>query len=334
LPCAAPHVYPARWPRGARRNPGSIGRYNLAMNQPNEPTLAIDVYRKRRERVLAALRAAGGGVAIVPTAPEVVRNRDADYPYRHDSYFYYLTGFTEPQGLLVLDASAGGSGPASILFCRAKNEEREIWEGFRFGPEAPARRSASTRRLPSKISRARCRDPRRQARAALRARQFGRTRRAGAPLARRGAGKSRSGVAAPRRASTCCRCSTKCASSRTATNCRSCGAPARSRRKRIAARWQTCFCRRARVRTRSRTAVHVPPTRRARAGLRLDRRRRRNACVLHYAAGNTIARRRPDPDRRRLRARRLRVRYHAHVPANGRFTPAQREMYDIVLAAQ
>jgi Xaa-Pro aminopeptidase len=113
-----------------------IGRYNHTMNQPNEPTLAIDVYRKRRERVLAALRAAGGGVAIVPTAPEVVRNRDADYPYRHDSYFYYLTGFTEPQGLLVLDASAGENGPASILFCRAKNAEREIWEGFRFGPEA------------------------------------------------------------------------------------------------------------------------------------------------------------------------------------------------------
>ena len=55
------------------------------MNQPTEPTIAIDVYRTRRERVLAALRATGGGVAIVPTAPEKLRNRDADYPYRHDS---------------------------------------------------------------------------------------------------------------------------------------------------------------------------------------------------------------------------------------------------------
>jgi Xaa-Pro aminopeptidase len=64
-----------------------IGRYNRTMNQPTEPTIAIDVYRTRRERVLAALRAAGGGVAIVPTAPEALRNRDADYPYRHDSYF-------------------------------------------------------------------------------------------------------------------------------------------------------------------------------------------------------------------------------------------------------
>jgi Xaa-Pro aminopeptidase len=105
------------------------------MNQPTEPTIAIDVYRTRRERVLAALRAAGGGVAIVPTAPEALRNRDADYPYRHDSYFYYLTGFTEPEALLVLDASAAPGEPASVLFCREKNVERETWEGFRFGPD-------------------------------------------------------------------------------------------------------------------------------------------------------------------------------------------------------
>ncbi|HEY3598367.1 MAG TPA: aminopeptidase P N-terminal domain-containing protein [Paraburkholderia sp.] len=109
------------------------------MNPPTEPSLdptpAVDVYRQRRESVLAALRAAGGGVAIVPTAPEVLRNRDADYPYRHDSYFYYLTGFAEPEALLVLDASAAPGAPASILFCREKNAEREIWEGFRFGPE-------------------------------------------------------------------------------------------------------------------------------------------------------------------------------------------------------
>lgn len=105
------------------------------MNQPTEPTIAIDVYRTRRERVLAALRAAGGGVAIVPTAPEALRNRDTDYPYRHDSYFYYLTGFTEPEALLVLDASAAPGAPASMLFCREKSVERETWEGFRFGPD-------------------------------------------------------------------------------------------------------------------------------------------------------------------------------------------------------
>ena len=111
-------------------------RYNLTMNQPTESPIALAVYRERRERLLAALRAAGGGVAIVQTAPELARNRDSDYPYRHDSYFYYLSGFTEPQAFMVLDAEARDDEPASVLFCRPKNAERETWEGFHFGPEA------------------------------------------------------------------------------------------------------------------------------------------------------------------------------------------------------
>lgn len=73
------------------------------------------------------------GVAIVPTAPERLRNRDSDYLYRFDSYFYYLTAFPEPDAVLVLIA---GSGPKSVLFCREKNAERELWDGFRHGFEA------------------------------------------------------------------------------------------------------------------------------------------------------------------------------------------------------
>ncbi|EJM98278.1 aminopeptidase P N-terminal domain-containing protein [Herbaspirillum sp. YR522] len=88
---------------------------------------------ERRRRLLASMQAAGGGVAIIGTAPEVMRNRDADYPYRHDSYFHYLSGFTEPEAVMVLVA---GSEPRSILFCRDKNLEREIWDGYRFGPQA------------------------------------------------------------------------------------------------------------------------------------------------------------------------------------------------------
>ena len=76
-----------------------------------------------------------GAVAILPTAPEVQRNSDTDYPYRHDSYFYYLTGFTEPDAVLVLVAPSGDAPAQSILFCRQKNLEREIWDGFRHGPE-------------------------------------------------------------------------------------------------------------------------------------------------------------------------------------------------------
>jgi Xaa-Pro aminopeptidase len=90
-------------------------------------------YAARRAALIAQMHAKGGGVAIIPTAPEVMRNRDADYPYRHDSYFYYLSGFTEPDAVIVLVA---GKTNQTILFCREKNLEREIWDGYRYGPEA------------------------------------------------------------------------------------------------------------------------------------------------------------------------------------------------------
>ena len=57
----------------------------------------------RRARLAQAMQ---GGVAVIPTAPERIRNRDAHYPYRFDSYFYYLTGFAEPEAVLVLVAGA------------------------------------------------------------------------------------------------------------------------------------------------------------------------------------------------------------------------------------
>ncbi len=90
----------------------------------------VSPYVNRRERLFAAI---GDGVAIIPTAPELMRNRDTDFLYRHDSYFYYLTGFREPQSVVVL---LGGTERKAILFCREKNEEREIWDGFRYGPDA------------------------------------------------------------------------------------------------------------------------------------------------------------------------------------------------------
>ena len=81
-------------------------------------------FEQRRSQLLSKM---GEGIAIIPTAPEVVRNRDSQYPYRFDSYFYYLTGFVEPESVLVLIA---GKQPKSILFCRDKDVEREIWDGF------------------------------------------------------------------------------------------------------------------------------------------------------------------------------------------------------------
>jgi Xaa-Pro aminopeptidase len=88
----------------------------------------------RRSRLMQTMQSLGGGVALIPTAPEVIRNRDAHYDYRADSTFFYLTGFNEPEALLLLIADADSQ--KSVLFCRTKSEEREIWDGYRFGPEA------------------------------------------------------------------------------------------------------------------------------------------------------------------------------------------------------
>jgi Xaa-Pro aminopeptidase len=93
----------------------------------------VKPFAQRRARLAAQMQP--GAVAILPTAPEALRNNDSDYPYRHDSYFYYLTGFTEPEAVLVVVAGAGGRPARSVLFCREKNVEREIWDGYRHGPE-------------------------------------------------------------------------------------------------------------------------------------------------------------------------------------------------------
>jgi Xaa-Pro aminopeptidase len=87
------------------------------------------LYAERRARLAALL--GPGGIAIVPTAPERTRNRDSDYLFRFDSYFYYLTGFTEPNAWLVITAEG-----ESTLFCNPKDLEREIWDGYRLGPVA------------------------------------------------------------------------------------------------------------------------------------------------------------------------------------------------------
>ncbi|MFN3829351.1 MAG: aminopeptidase P N-terminal domain-containing protein [Tepidimonas ignava] len=89
----------------------------------------VHLYGQRRQRLAAQL--GEGGIAIVPTAPERLRNRDSEYLFRFDSYFYYLTGFAEPRAWLVLTAEG-----RSILFCQPKDLEREIWDGYRLGPAA------------------------------------------------------------------------------------------------------------------------------------------------------------------------------------------------------
>jgi Xaa-Pro aminopeptidase len=89
----------------------------------------IELYRERRRRLVQQMHR---GIAVLATAREQLRNRDAHYPYRFDSYFHYLTGFTEPDAVLVVTA---GESSKSILFCRDKDIDREIWDGFRYGPQ-------------------------------------------------------------------------------------------------------------------------------------------------------------------------------------------------------
>lgn len=99
---------------------------------------APEVFAARRAKVAAALQAAGGGVAIIGSAPVPVRSRDSDFPYRQDSSFFYLCGFTEPDALLIIDSRGQGTAdrPTSTLFCREKEPLRETWEGFHYGPVA------------------------------------------------------------------------------------------------------------------------------------------------------------------------------------------------------
>jgi len=90
----------------------------------------ITPFSERRRRLCERMAA---GIAVIPTAGEKLRNRDTSYPYRADSYFHYLTGFPEPEAVLVLIA---GAQPRSLLFCRERDPDKEVWDGFRFGPDA------------------------------------------------------------------------------------------------------------------------------------------------------------------------------------------------------
>jgi Xaa-Pro aminopeptidase len=98
-----------------------------------------DIYQLRRNALAKQIfTKTGGGIAVIATAPELARNRDSDFPYRHDSDFFYLTGFEEPEATLVMKVSASEKSYQleSHLFCRPKDIEREIWDGIRLGPEA------------------------------------------------------------------------------------------------------------------------------------------------------------------------------------------------------
>ena len=90
----------------------------------------LDIFGRRRRDIMALM---GDGVAVMPTAPVSRRNNDVDYPFRPDSDFQYLSGFPEPESVLVL--VPGRTHGEYILFCRERDAEKETWHGRRAGLE-------------------------------------------------------------------------------------------------------------------------------------------------------------------------------------------------------
>lgn len=92
-------------------------------------------YARRRKALMAQMEA--NSIAILPAAPVHIRNRDVEHVYRQDSDFQYLSGFPEPEAVLVL--IPGREHGEYVLFCRERDPERELWDGLRAGQEGAIR---------------------------------------------------------------------------------------------------------------------------------------------------------------------------------------------------
>lgn len=88
-------------------------------------------FQLRRERLMAMMEP--NSIAVLPSAREIYRNSDTHYPFRQDSDFYYLTGFNEPDAVAVI--IPGRKHGAYVLFCRERDPTRELWDGYRAGPD-------------------------------------------------------------------------------------------------------------------------------------------------------------------------------------------------------
>jgi Xaa-Pro aminopeptidase len=102
------------------------------MVAPKAPAEVAKGEYQRRRRALLQM-AQDDAILILPAAPERIRSHDTHHPYRQDSDFAYLTGFPEPEAVLVL--VPGRAHGETLLFCRERHPERELWDGRRAGPE-------------------------------------------------------------------------------------------------------------------------------------------------------------------------------------------------------
>ncbi len=97
--------------------------------------IAQSEYARRRQALMQQM--APGSIALLPAAPVQIRNRDVEQTYRQDSDFQYLTGFPEPEAVLAL--IPGREHGEYVLFCRERNPERELWDGLRAGQDGAMR---------------------------------------------------------------------------------------------------------------------------------------------------------------------------------------------------
>ena len=95
--------------------------------------MSVAHFAQRRAKVAALMPL--NSVLLVPAAVEITRSRDTEFSFRQDSDFYYLTGFVEPDALLILQKNASGE-LSELLLCRPKDQLAEIWQGRRLGPAA------------------------------------------------------------------------------------------------------------------------------------------------------------------------------------------------------
>ncbi|AHI04656.1 aminopeptidase P [Bdellovibrio bacteriovorus W] len=94
-----------------------------------KPTVDMNIFKERRQKIGAEI---AGGALVVASHPELIRNDDVHYPYRQDSNLFYLTGWEEPESILIFRP---GLQPETVMFVRRRDRERETWDGFRYGPE-------------------------------------------------------------------------------------------------------------------------------------------------------------------------------------------------------
>ena len=108
----------------------------MAARAPAAPLIKPAEFARRRRQLMRM--ADEDAILILPSAPERIRSKDTTYPYRQDSDFWYLSGFPEPEAVLVL--VPGRKHGEQLLFCRERNAEREAWDGPRAGPEGAVER--------------------------------------------------------------------------------------------------------------------------------------------------------------------------------------------------